>query len=223
MGYEQVVIPEAMRGELARYGNSNVIILTESHDRLCSVSFMPPTENTEMLAIYSSLSRLTDDSPKSWFEFQKLLLAQQPVSIWQMPLLGKRQFSVKIELLALKRLVFFSASSVRLFEDKQVGVIICKEPSGTWVTLTDLKSGLSQIVLIGEAVKNLDELISALISDFHLNLSATDERSIDRAIRGAELKTIAVQAASSSEEDRLRIATEEIQRRRLIRNQPAHP
>ena len=141
-----------------------------------------------------------------------------------MPALGYRQFRAKLALLALKQLQYSTETSVRIFENERVGVIICNGSSSIFVTLADLKSGLSQEVLIGETVKNVDEVISALASDYELNLPAADDHSIERLINGVGLKAIAESLPSSAaESQRYEDAAKEIQRRRLLREQPDHP
>ena len=158
LGYERVLVPESIEGKLVSAG-SNVIMLKDEKAALPAICFMPPTNSRDpqLLALLDSVTRLTDVPVNSWFDFQKLLLAQKPASIWQLAMMGKRPSVARVTLLALKKLIYSGQTTVRLFENERVGVIVHNRENTTTITLANLRSGLSQEILIGESVKNVDE------------------------------------------------------------------
>jgi hypothetical protein len=226
LGYVRLSVPQSIDGQLEYFTDTNIIVLTNGEGISSRIAFMPPIHDRDAgsISLYKMVAQLTGTSADSRFEFQKCLATQRPVSVWQIFSLGIRQFRARAALLSLKRVVYSTATSVRLFDNERIGLIVQRDPNIHIVTLTDLKSGFSQEVLIPETFKNADEIISAIASDYELKLPAVDDHSIERLIKGVGMKAVAESPPSSAaESQRYEGAAREIQRRRLLREQPKHP
>jgi hypothetical protein len=90
----------------------------------------------------------------------------------------------------LKTLSFGSTTSVSLFENKRIGMIVCRHPDFTSIEIYDLRNGFSQIVLVGPSVKDSNEIASAMVTGYQVLLLVNPEAgSLEKLIDGAGLNT----------------------------------
>jgi hypothetical protein len=213
LGYMQISVPETTGGELARYANTDVVVLSEGSSFL--ICFYPPAGITDKkdLVFFKKVFAITGISIRTWFEFDKLELYQKPITIWDRIFLGKSKFESSLDLLRLKRQHYSQTSSVELFENDRVGAIIDYEPRFTRVRVTDFRSGAMQAIIISQSVKDVDGVISAMLSAYDLNAVGNDKNAVGSLLNRAGLKVVTPQTASAAELQRLDAVIVEIQNR----------
>jgi uncharacterized protein related to proFAR isomerase len=147
---------------------------------------------------------------RSWFELKELILAQQPYSIWQLPSIGKRKAAARAVLLMLKSEEYSPATSVQVLENDRLGLIISSRAKGTFVLIADLETGTWQNFIIDSSVKNVDEVISAIASDYALHLKGTDINSVKRLIDIAGIKSIPSGQRTNQAQKQTPVATKKV-------------
>jgi hypothetical protein len=184
LGYASFSIPESIRGDPVNLDSSGVVDIGQT------LVFWPPqsSQDAETASLLQRTSALMGESAKSWFELKKLILAQQPFSIWQLPSIGKRKAAARAVLLLLKSTEFSPAKSVRILENDRLGLIISSRAEFTIVLIADLKSGTWQNFTIISSVKDVDEVVSAIASDYELHLKGADIDSVKRLLDSAGIK-----------------------------------
>ena len=126
----------------------------------------------------------------SWYELEKLELAQKPFSIWQLILMGRKAAAANASLLMMKSTEYSDVTSVRVIENDHIGLIIRTRGTFTSVMVADLRSGVTQDILIAASVKDLDQVITAIFRDYELISTRIDPASVAQLIEGLGLRTI---------------------------------
>jgi hypothetical protein len=190
LGYARVSVPGGMGGELVRVGSSNFVCLVAGNSPI--LTFCPPADHrdADSSAILKAVSSLNGAPVGTWYEFQKLELAQRPLTIWRIAGLGRQRASACLSLLSLKAAECSDASAVRIFENERIGAVVWTRTKFTRVMVAGLKSGVSQDILIARSVGNADEIISALLGDYEMRATETDADSIGRLIEGVGLRVV---------------------------------
>jgi hypothetical protein len=241
LGYASFSIPESIRGDPFNIDSSGFVGIRPA------LVFCRPfsSRKGELAAYLREISSLAGEPIKNQFELEKLELAQQPFSVWQMLIIGKQKAAARAALLLLKSIDAGTATSVRILENDRLGLIVwSKAGERDQLMITDFKSGVSQGVLINSSTKNIDEVVSAIASDYEIHLmeanidTIDDNSSLNRLIASAGIKTVANAKTSAVQEpfDEQRALKEiqaEIVRRRAERikkdegsgreNEPSQP
>jgi hypothetical protein len=102
-------------------------------------------------------------------------------------------------LLELKSHEFSSATSVRILENDQLGLIITGRSDFTHVLITDLKSGVCQGIIIASYVKDIDEVVSAIASDYEVHSTGADFDPInDISLVNRLIESVGIKVVTSS-------------------------
>jgi hypothetical protein len=194
LGYARVLVPESIGGELVHMASSNFICMGAG--AAYPITFCPPrsSRDPEVVSFLHDTAAFSGEPVKSWFEFEKLEIAQKPFTVWMLPSLGRRKAAAKATLLMLKSLECSKTSSIQTFETDRSGIIIWRQPEFTRVLIGDFKSGISQEILIAPSVANADEIISTIASSYELGLTDVDTNSLERLIDGAGLRIVSATA-----------------------------
>jgi hypothetical protein len=195
LGYASFSIPESIRGDPVNIDSDGIVGIGQ--DAHYTLVFYPPqnSHSADLGALLRETSALIGKPVKNEFELKKLELAQQPLSVWQLIGMGQHKAAARAALLLLKLIDVSNVRSVRILENDRLGLIIRNRADFTSVLITDLKSGISQGITIISLVKDPDEVISAIASDYEVHLTETDIGTVNRLIESVRIKVV-----SSSEE-----------------------
>jgi hypothetical protein len=186
LGYARLSIPASIKGDLVLLTPSGMVGV--GPEPSWSLLFVPPHGEGDLAGVFRIASALSDRPVRNQFELKKLEMAQKPFSMWQIPIMGRRHASLSAMMLALKAAEYGNATYLRVFEDGRLGVILSDTNHSTAVFVEDLKSRIQQEIIVGPSVPNLDALVSAIVGDYELNLTAADPASVLRAIAAAGIK-----------------------------------
>jgi hypothetical protein len=91
LGYASFSIPESIRGDPFNIDSSGTVGIKQ--DSRYPIFFLPPSsyKDGKTIAFLKKISSSTGVPVKSWFALKKLVLTQQPFSVWQIPSIGKRK------------------------------------------------------------------------------------------------------------------------------------
>jgi hypothetical protein len=163
LGYSRISIPATISGDPVLLNPNGMIGIGVAPSY--SLVFAAPHADNEISAILHSVSQFAHRPVETQFELRKMELAQQPFSAWQIPIMGGNHAKLGAMLLALKSMEFQMASSVRVYENGRLGVIILgSRPVDVFIE--DLKSRIVQNILVNVPAQGVDALVSALLSDF---------------------------------------------------------
>jgi len=123
-----------------------------------------------------------------WYDYQMLVLAQQPFSLWDIPRMGVKRAKLRLVLLASKLLEVGTASAVRVFERNGLGMLVFTYPDSTRVTITSLATGVFQNIRVDPAHASVDEVVSALAESYVFKTEDCSEPALKRQIEQVGLK-----------------------------------
>lgn len=190
LGYAQISVPKVDGGELVRVSSSNFLCWGVSPT--FPILFCPPRSgrDKDVESVFQSIAALDGHLPRNWFEFEKLELSQKPGTVWQLASLGKQKASVRLALLTLKSAECSTTSSVRIYENDHIGLIVWNRRDRIRVLIADIKSGISQEILIEHSIENPESLISAMANDYKTHLTDSDIGMIGRMIENEHLRVV---------------------------------
>jgi hypothetical protein len=190
LGYASFSIPESIHGDPVNIDSDGIVGIGQ-HAHYALVFYPPQNSHSADLGpLLQETSALIGKPVKNEFELKMLELAQQPLSIWQLVGMGQRKAAACAALILLKSIDVSNVTSVRILESDRLGLIIRNRADFTSVSITDLKSGISQGIIITSLVKDPDEVISAIASDYDVHLTETDIDVVNRLIEGAGIKVV---------------------------------
>jgi hypothetical protein len=221
LGYEHVSVPQSLKGGLVRFTGSNFISLQDGNTS--SLTFGPPIDSREKdrAVFLHQMESLTGASVSSWYELNKLELAQQPFTVWQIPRIGRRKAIAQMTLLTMKSVEYSRALLVREWEDDRVGLIVTDEHEFTVATIADRKTEISQEIFIDRSVKNPAEVLSAIVTSHDFHIGEADPKIVEHLISGADIKKVDLAGTECglAEARRLDTAEAEVKARRLLKLQ----
>lgn len=226
LGYTRVALPESVTGEPVRYDQTDFTGVGNDPSR--PFIFGPPliARDSESQEILDSISSLVMTPVRNWYEYQRIVLEQQPFSVWQVPFIGLREARARMALLTIKVTTNYLVDSVEFVEFADRGAIIFRSDDRYRIEVTDLDSGISQLIELSAGLPDIERVISALISGLEFVGDDFTPEAVDRLLAQSGIPSLNSDTPESrkreaEEQMRLEAVVEEVLARRK-QNQEAN-
>ncbi|MGD1032114.1 MAG: hypothetical protein ABSA05_13340 [Opitutaceae bacterium] len=193
LGYATFSLPSSVAGEFYDHAGKGIVSFGSAPKPPYLMNFFCPADGRSepFRKFFGMVATASGNSPMNWYEYQKLVLTQRPLTLWDAIRQGLKGTRLGFVLLESKMLCVGSASDVRVFEKDGVGVLVFTYPQGdTRLMISSLAAGSFQGVWINPTHLRVDEIVSALAESYVLKARDYSAAAIALQIEQAGIKPV---------------------------------